>query len=242
MDSDLTVPQSVAEAPVVPQNDRLKLYQENLVQALTEKLQPFGEKMNPKVLEMATKDRSQEKDYKVEVIDNPWSEGIIDVQEGWDGGQRHITVYDDRYKSKSEYDTQPDTFIMGFTEGKSDYDKWGASMLFNPRNSSLSQEISCTTQRATKAEYGAKPLMSGEFFKWAGSGNMTEKTFIEKDGTVSSSKFWSENNKWLGGRPERYQTTFVKESNGVVEKGTAIHGVALGVVPVMEVVYNGGRR
>jgi len=234
---------AVVEQPIAPpQNEHLKPYLESVTKAISEKIQPFGEKMNPKVLEMSTKDRSQEKDYKIEVIDNPWSEGIVHVQESWDGGQRSMRIFDDRYKPTSEYDNQPGEFSMGFTEGKSDYDKWGASMRFDTRYGSLSQEITCTTEKATRSMYGQGALLTGEFFKWAGSGQMTEKTYIEKDGKTSYKRSWSEEGKWLGGRPERYQTTRVDDVNGLVRKGSLVHGIALGVSVNMEVVFNPNRK
>lgn len=42
--------------------------------------------------------------------------------------------------------------------------------------------------------------------------------------------------RWLGGRQDRYRTTVVTSNNGVVKYGSGEHGIMLGYIPPMEIV------
>jgi len=76
--------------------------------------------------------------------------------------------------------------------------------------------------------------MKGEFFEYAGQGNMTENVRVSPDRQVSCNRHWSED-KWLG-RNDRYQMHVVTEDNGVVRSGVGEHGIVLGYMPEMRVV------
>ena len=201
-------------------------------EVLSEKLTPFKEKLGTRVVELMTADRTKEKDYKIEVVDNQYHPGIIHTTETWDGGSRSTRKIDKRYQTRDAWDDKPGDFYMGTVVDKG-YREVGVGMDLKA-DGSLTQEIHCTTETASRATYGTEPLMKGEFFRWAGQGNMTENVRVSPDGQVSRSRHWSED-KWLG-RNDRYQTHVVTEDNGIVRSGRGEHGIMLGYQPEMEVV------
>ena len=201
-------------------------------EVLSEKLTPFKEKLNPRVVELMTADRTKEKDYKIEVVDNQYSPGIIHTTETWDGGTRNTRKFDERYQTRDAWDHKPGDFDMGTVVDKG-YREVGVSMHIKA-DGSLTQEINCTTETASRATFGTEPLMKGEFFKYAGQGNMTENVRVSPDRQVSRNRHWSED-KWLG-RNDRYQMHVVTEDNGVVRSGVGEHGIVLGYMPEMRVV------
>ena len=201
-------------------------------EVLSEKLTPFKEKLGTRVVELMTADRTKEKDYKIEVVDNQYVPGIIHTTETWDGGSRSTRKFDERYQTKDAWDNKPGDFDMGTVVDKG-YREVGVGIHIKA-DGSLTQEINCTTETASRTTYGTEPLMKGEFFKWAGQGDMTEKVSITPDGKISRSRIWVKR-EWLG-RGDRYQTRVAMEDNGVVKFGVGEHGITLGYVPEMRVV------
>lgn len=199
---------------------------------ISEKLTPFKEKLGTRVVELMTADRTKEKDYKIEVVDNQYHPGIIHTTETWDGGSRSTRKFDERYQTRDAWDNKPGDFDMGTVVDKG-YREVGVGIHLKA-DGSLTQEINCTTETASRTTYDTEPLMKGEFFKWAGQGNMTENVRVSPDGQVSRSRYWSED-KWLG-RHDRYQMHVVTEDNGTVRSGRGEHGIMLGYQPEMEVV------
>lgn len=199
---------------------------------LSEKLTPFKDNLSPRVVELMTADRTKEKNYKIEIVDNPSFPGIVHITETWDGGSRLIRKVDERYQSRDVWDSKPGDFDVSTTVGQG-YNELAIGIKIKA-DGSLTQEIGCSTETAQRASYGTEPLMKGDFFKYADSGHMSENVSITPDGKVSRSRYWEED-KWLG-RHDRYQMRVATEHNGVVEYGVGEHGIMLGYQPEMRVV------
>lgn len=237
---------------------RLQPFLENITGLIAEKLDKFGGKLNKQLLDEVLRDYSKQPGYSIEVIDNPRREGIIVSMEKWDNGARSFRQYDERYQIPEEgwdadYGPRPGEFEIGLrigkeTGGRYSYGEIDMSYNYhirnpkwensdNPIGNSLTQEITCNTETASSNSLGGgKRLMEGAFFDWAGHGRMEEKTTIyENDGRSSYFRRWEED-KYLGPN-DRYQTTRVTDTNGVVEHGAVQHGVALGIHVPMRVVY-----
>ena len=199
---------------------------------VSEKLNPFKEKLSPRVVEIITADKTEEANYKITVVDNQYSPGIIHTTETWDGGARFTRSFDERYQSKSKHDHQVGDFDVSTSVGNEPR-SIGISIDIQA-DGSLRQKISCTTEAAQNTSYNTEPVMQGKFFGYAGPGPMTEEVFINPDGKVSRKRSWYES-KWLG-QHDRYRTRMVTQEDNVIRSGTGEHGIVLGYVPEMRVV------
>jgi hypothetical protein len=213
-------------------------------EVVSEKIAPFKEKLNPRVVELMTADRTKEKDYKVEVRDAESIPGIVGISETWDGGERYTNIVDQRYQPSSEMDGwrpgNVDVFIpLGREHGQLARERIDTHI---KADGSLTQEIVCSVPTAIDARYDGKgALMSGEFFKYVRSGPdlVVANTLIAPDGKVSTRKYWSKD-EWTGN--DRYQTIEVTEENGVVKYGSGVHGIMLGYHPPMGVVGSSAQK
>lgn len=241
---DVVVATPTAEQQNLPQNERLKPYQDSPTQVISEKIQPFNEKLNKVVVKAVTKDHSQDQGYEKKIVDNPHHEGLVEVTETWSNGRRIVRSYDERYKPTDSFDHHKPGEFEVYIEDKSNYSfyNWSADLVLNPDDGSISQEITCTTEGATSPSYEGTLIENDRFFDYVEMGPMKEITTIKPNGETHRWRKWSQDNKLISQRPDVYQSTEVEDRDGVIYKGSVSHGVALGINIPMEVVYNAGKK
>ena len=203
-------PSAESSPQTIPQNE-----------AISRELTSFHTKLNARVIEIASADATKENDYKIVIENNP---GDTYISETWSGGSRVTRKFNENFQATSESGAQPGDFYVNISSGQGYND---TEITINIKaEGSLTQITKCSTENAKSEAYGRQPLMQGEFFKWAGQGQMIEEKSITPEGKVFTRRSWSED-KWLGN--DRYRQRVVTEENGVIKHGEREHGISLGI-------------
>lgn len=217
-----------------------------LPEFLSEKLTSYKEILPDAALELMGKDLSGIKNYEVEVTENPYVPGRVEVVEQGltESGPiyRRVTMYDDRYKPESEFDTiRPGDLRVGVILNSGSVDEISTSVYMRS-DGRAEHDTRCLPFVAVK--YGLMPDAKSSFWRYVErngdnpywvNDKVKQSITLDSDGNSHTSMRWREEYRVPGHRDE-YRLKEVEQIDGKVSVGYMTHGISLGNHPEMRVV------